>query len=185
MSHPHDAPTMTGNPSVTSTFAALPAEDHPSAWEHLWATSLTPWDRAGPSPPLADVLASRPDLFPPRPDGERKTALVPGCGRGHDVLLLSSFGYDVVGVDLAETAVREARENQRQVNMEEVYPLRDGVRERGKVTFVAADFFEDGFLKEAGVQNYDLIFDFTVRLNPPRFLKITQTHIRMWRLVFS
>ena len=157
---------MADKSSVMATFASLDLEGHPSAWEHLWSTSITPWDRAGPSPPLADLLASRMDLFHPSPEGARRTALVPGCGRGHDVLLLASFGYDVVGLDLSETAIREAKENERKVDLEGVYPLQVGVRERGKVSFVTGDFFEDGFLNEAGVQNFDLIFDFTVSCAP-------------------
>jgi SAM-dependent methyltransferase len=34
---------------------------------------------------------------------------VPGCGRGHDARLLAQRGYQVVGFDFAEAAVKEAR----------------------------------------------------------------------------
>ena len=51
-------------------------------------------------------------LSPPAgPGAARRTALVPGCGRGHDALLLAAWGYDVVGLDYSAEAVRRAAEN--------------------------------------------------------------------------
>ena len=48
-------------------------------------------------------------------DGQRRKALVPGCGRGVDVLLLASFGYDAYGLECSATAVdackKEEKEN--------------------------------------------------------------------------
>ncbi|SPN97395.1 related to thiol methyltransferase [Cephalotrichum gorgonifer] len=164
-----------GSQEVQNLFKGLPTQNHGSAWEQLWTTSLTPWDRSGPSPPLADLLSSRPDLFPlPRggEEGRRRTALVPGCGRGHDVLLLASFGYDAVGLDLAETAIREARANEEAAAADETrYPLAEGVVERGRVTWVAGDFFSDAFLREAGVDSFDIIFDYTFSCALPMSLR--------------
>jgi hypothetical protein len=117
--------------------------------------------------PLHDLLTERTSLLGPAAPtaasgNKRKTALVPGCGKGHDVLLLASWGYDVVGLDLAETALKEARENAEAVKDSDAYKLQEGVQERGKITWALGDFFADDFLKEAGVENFDLIFDFTV-----------------------
>lgn len=36
-------------------------------------------------------------------------ALVPGCGKGYDVLLLSAFGYDATGLEISSKALEEAR----------------------------------------------------------------------------
>lgn len=155
---------------IASTFRDVPPESHGPMWERLWAQSVTPWDRAGPSMPLHDLLAERPDVLglaaPTVKGTKRKTALVPGCGKGHDVLLLSSWGYDVVGLDLAETALNEAKQNADAVKDNDAYKLQDGVEERGKVTWVLGDFFANDFLKETGNDKFDLIFDFTVSFIP-------------------
>lgn len=152
-----------GNMNIQDTFKAQSVDTHGSVWSDLWSNSHTPWDRAAPQPALPEVLTSRPDLFPARPDGKRPVALVPGCGRGYDALTLASFGYDVVGLDLAEEAMREARAYEERATREGLYPLKEGVKERGKITWLAADFFGDAIQKETGIETFDLIFDFTVR----------------------
>ncbi len=81
--------------------ASLPV-DRASAWEGLYARGEDRWDIGGPSPPLVAVLA-RGEIGPPG------RALVPGCGRGHDARMLAARGFEVVGVDFAPRAVREAR----------------------------------------------------------------------------
>jgi hypothetical protein len=53
------------------------------------------------TPALCDWLDGHP-LDPGR-------ALVPGCGRGHDVIELARRGFDALGIDFAGSAVREAR----------------------------------------------------------------------------
>jgi SAM-dependent methyltransferase len=45
------------------------------------------------------------DTTPP----PRGRVAVPGCGRGHDARFLASRGWEVVGFDFADAAVREAR----------------------------------------------------------------------------
>lgn len=39
----------------------------------------------------------------------RGRALVPGCGRGHEVALAVEYGLDATGLDIAPTGVAEAR----------------------------------------------------------------------------
>jgi hypothetical protein len=39
----------------------------------------------------------------------RGRALVPGCGRGHEVALAVEHGLDATGPDIAPTGVAEAR----------------------------------------------------------------------------
>lgn len=67
-------------------------------WNARYDDEDTPWDLGGPSQVLRSVL----DLGLLAP-GSR--VLVPGCGRGHDVLQLSERGHLGVGVDFAESAI--------------------------------------------------------------------------------
>ena len=90
-------------------------------------------------------------------------ALVPGCGRGHDVILLSHLGYDAYGLDFSERAIQEAKEREKEEQKES-----DSKGDKGKVTWVAGDFFDQELLsKETGVDTFDLIFDYTVSLYLP------------------
>ncbi|KAK0719538.1 S-adenosyl-L-methionine-dependent methyltransferase [Lasiosphaeris hirsuta] len=141
---------------LQSTFVDHPFSAHGPQWDLLWREAYTPWDRNGPSLALADLLASQPALFP-RPLQGRK-ALVPGCGRGHDALLLRAFGYVVVGFDFSEASLKAAVENQLKAGREPEYAPREGGG--GTVRWVRGDFFEEeqGELVAGG---FDLIFDYT------------------------
>ncbi|KAB5539533.1 S-adenosyl-L-methionine-dependent methyltransferase [Coniochaeta sp. 2T2.1] len=165
---------------LQSTFQGSDLSAHGSRWDSLWKESYTPWDRGGPSLALADAILDRPELFPsPSPgsssgqEKKRRTALVPGCGRGYDVLLLSALGYDVVGLDYSEAAVEEAARTEEAVREGKdkgVYDDVAGGRERGRVEWVRGDFFDDGWLGEMGKRGggeggFDLVFDYTVSLS--------------------
>jgi SAM-dependent methyltransferase len=76
--------------------------DRAADWDAVYARGEDRWDIGGPSPPLVAVLG-RGEVAPPG------RALVPGCGHGHDARLLAARGFEVVGVDFASRAVREAR----------------------------------------------------------------------------
>jgi SAM-dependent methyltransferase len=149
---------------LQSTFQNTDVSAHGPKWDALWKESYTPWDRGGPSLALADLAQERGDLFPPAKDGKRGTALVPGCGRGYDVLLLSALGYDVVGLDYSDQAVRQAATNEQSVREGKDKEVYDGVSvgERGTVTWVQGDFFDDAWLDRAGSRHFDVIFDYTV-----------------------
>ena len=58
------------------------------------------WDRGGASPPLRQYLEHH---------SVCGRALVPGCGRGHEVALAVERGLDATGLDIAPTGVAEAR----------------------------------------------------------------------------
>lgn len=77
-------------------------------WERMWAGGLgkkQAFDCGGPSATLQGELSRRAHATRP---GMR--ALVPGCGRGYDVLELAKHGFDsVVGLELAPSAVDAAR----------------------------------------------------------------------------
>lgn len=71
-------------------------------WEHRYQTHDTPWDHAAPHPALEAWLATHP---PPA----NFRVLVPGCGTGHDARLWAKAGAQVTGLDLAPSALAQAR----------------------------------------------------------------------------
>jgi SAM-dependent methyltransferase len=73
----------------------------PIDWEQKYIEGETHWDRGQVSPPLMQYITTHPLLG---------RVLVPGCGRGNDVAALARAGVDVTGLDIAPTAVREAKE---------------------------------------------------------------------------
>ncbi|KAL4865871.1 hypothetical protein BDV12DRAFT_173838 [Aspergillus spectabilis] len=142
-----------------------------TGWEELWAQGdnlILPWDKRKPNPTLEEVLITKRAIIggsllnanegdSPR----RKKALVPGCGRGVDVLLLASFGYDAYGLDYSKSAIEECKREEEE--FEEKYPVRDASVGRGRVTSVQGDFFENAWVEEVGLEGiyFDLIYDYT------------------------
>lgn len=59
-----------------------------------------PWEKGRPHPALVEFLRREP---------VRGRVLVPGCGFGHDVRAIAATADDVVGVDIAPSAVRSAK----------------------------------------------------------------------------
>lgn len=86
-------------------------------WEHRYLSGDTPWEKGEGHPALAAWLER--NTF-------RGRVLVPGCGLGHDVRLLASQGAEVVGLDIAPSAIAAA----------DKYPR------AGNETYEAGDFFE-------------------------------------------
>jgi len=70
-------------------------------WQGVYDAGPMAFDLGQATPALCDWLDGHP-LEPGR-------ALVPGCGRGHDVIELARRGFDALGVDFARSAVRDAR----------------------------------------------------------------------------
>lgn len=88
-------------------------------WDNIWTTgTFLPWDNGCPNPALQGVLEGHRHVLggsvlvaDTRLGGQRrKRAFVPGCGRGYDVLLLASFGYDAYGLDVSKLAVARCNE---------------------------------------------------------------------------
>ena len=70
-------------------------------WQRRYQEQDTPWDKGSPAPPLVNYLQKH------RLSGR---ALVPGCGRGHEVRALLEFSdCTVTGLDLSEAAIRAAQ----------------------------------------------------------------------------
>ncbi len=146
------------------------ASKHPDKWSALWDKGdFLPWDRGMPNPALEDTLADRKDLlgscFTQDSVGNprRKRVLVPGCGKGYDVLLLASFGYDAFGLEVSETAVKRCYEEQELHGGK--YPVRDEHAGAGTVMFMRGDFFGTDWMKNIGGDGkFDMIYDYTVSL---------------------
>lgn len=141
---------------------------HQNKWSDLWDQGdFLPWDRGMPNPALLDTLTDQrhwlgtcfvSDDFGNK---RRKRALVPGCGKGYDVLLLASFGYDAFGLEVSQTAVNRCQEEQN-VNGHK-YSVNDQNSGAGAVKFMHGDFFgADWMINIEGDGKLDLIYDYTV-----------------------
>ena len=69
-------------------------------WEAQYQAADTPWDKGAASPGLIDYLLENP---------VRGRVLVPGCGFGHDVRALAGTADEVIGIDIAPSAIDGAR----------------------------------------------------------------------------
>jgi trans-aconitate methyltransferase len=71
-------------------------------WEQRYQNGQTGWDRGDVSPALLRWLN----------DGLLKPGriVVPGCGRGHEVVLLARRGFDVIALDVAPSPVAELKQ---------------------------------------------------------------------------
>ncbi|KAL9131267.1 MAG: hypothetical protein Q9217_000754 [Psora testacea] len=160
---------------------------NPERWSALWDKGdFLPWDRGKPNPALEDVLFGRQDLVGTCMATEssgykhRKKALVPGCGRGYDVLLLASFGYDACGLEVSETAVKRCLEEQ-ETNAKN-YPAKDETIGAGEVSFIYGDFFAEDLKSHMGLDRFDLIYDYTFLSALPPTLR-PQWALRMSQLL--
>jgi SAM-dependent methyltransferase len=72
----------------------------PTDWEDHYRRGETPWEKGAPSPGLVDFLGAEP---------LHGRVLVPGCGLGHDVRALATTADEVLGIDIAPSAVAAAQ----------------------------------------------------------------------------
>jgi methyl halide transferase len=70
-------------------------------WEGRWKSGHIPWDHGRFAPPFAEFVERE-----GAPAGE---VLIPGPGSGHDVRYFAELGARVTGLDIAPTAVAQAR----------------------------------------------------------------------------
>ncbi|CUS15357.1 unnamed protein product [Tuber aestivum] len=145
---------------------------HQEKWAELWDNGESSWDKGAPNPALVDLLAQRQqhtsftaqDLVA---RGERrKRALVPGCGRGYDVFLLATHGYDAFGVEVSRTAVNQAREwASDQLEIEKDASGQTLETDRwGRIQMVEGDFFKDDWIQAMEIDlrgGFDLVYDYT------------------------
>ena len=69
-------------------------------WDQYYQKGEVFWDKGTPAPAMKQYLERH---------AVRGRALVPGCGRGHEVALAVEHGLDATGLDIAPTGVAEAR----------------------------------------------------------------------------
>lgn len=110
-----DLPLEESRAVMRDKFLNKTGSDYHDGWEALWQKGdFLPWDRMVSSPALIDTLDNESQIVGTSklvlPDGgtRRKRALVPGCGRGVDVMLLQAYGYDVTGMSKAVSTVAQA-----------------------------------------------------------------------------
>lgn len=142
--------------------------EHPNRWSQLWDKGdFLPWDRGAPNPALIDLLSGREGnaltdaMLYHGTSGHRrrKRVLVPGCGRGYDVLLFASFGFDAYGLEISDAAVEKCRQEQQRNGHK--YPVSHS-EGAGKTEFLVGDFFRDAWIQET-VDAFDVIYDYTVK----------------------
>ncbi|KAJ5380028.1 uncharacterized protein N7496_002456 [Penicillium cataractarum] len=157
-----------GTQGIQAHLAKYQGDSYVDGWASLWDKGDDlPWDRGFPNPALEDALVQRAGTIggPLAQDAQgqsyRRKALVPGCGRGVDVLLLASFGYDAYGLEYSAAAIEACKKEEKENHS--WYRVRDQTVGKGKVTFVQGDFFDDAWLKTIGVprNGFDVIYDYT------------------------
>lgn len=70
-------------------------------WEARYEKRETGWDRGAVSPALGHWFGNG--------NGHPRRVLVPGCGRGYEVVALAARGFDVTAIDFARSAVQALR----------------------------------------------------------------------------
>ncbi|OIP99392.1 MAG: thiopurine S-methyltransferase [Zetaproteobacteria bacterium CG2_30_46_52] len=68
-------------------------------WEGMYQAEQTGWDRGQASPALAQWLASE------HLADKSQRILIPGCGRGYEVIALAKLGFNVTAIDIAPSAI--------------------------------------------------------------------------------
>jgi SAM-dependent methyltransferase len=69
-------------------------------WDEHYKTGDVFWDKGTAAPALRQYLERH---------VVRGRALVPGCGRGHEVAMAIGHGLDAIGLDIAPTGIAQAR----------------------------------------------------------------------------
>jgi len=130
----------------------------------MWSAGLKPGDRfdkSKSSQTFLDVIASWQD----KAKAQKCRILIPGCGRGYDVVEAARANFDALGLDISPTAVQAATE----------YRATQGDLS-GKAEFSTTDFFS---FPESGV--FDLVFDYTFlcAIDPSTRGAWAETHKRL------
>lgn len=68
-------------------------------WEQRYLSGDTPWEKGSASPGLLEYLEHH---------SLEGKVLVPGCGYGHDVRAIASPRNEVIGIDIAPSAIQAA-----------------------------------------------------------------------------
>jgi thiopurine S-methyltransferase len=127
-------------------------------WRDRWREGKIGFHEGRPNAMLARHVARL---------GERRRALVPLCGKAHDLALLASLGHEVVGVELVEDAVRAFFDEHGLTPT--VQPDGPVVRyAAGRVTLLAGDLFA---VTPAQVGPVDALYDRAAVIALPEALR--------------
>lgn len=72
----------------------------PRFWDERFDKAFTPWERGGAPARLRRFVADA---------GRPLTALIPGCGSAHELVLMSAAGWDALALDFSPVAVTRAK----------------------------------------------------------------------------
>ncbi|PYI03171.1 S-adenosyl-L-methionine-dependent methyltransferase [Aspergillus sclerotiicarbonarius CBS 121057] len=159
-----------GQTRLIKHFSGRAVEDQGSGWSALWDSNESDlWDRGSPSITLVDLVTQQQEIFSPyTADGRRKKALVPGCGKGYDPVMLALHGFDVYGLDISATGVSEARGYAAsELQRPQGYNFSSGNSECpadvGSVNFIKGNVFGSEWERQAlnGDEKFDLVYDYT------------------------
>ena len=103
-------------------------------WDAHYRNQHHPWDCGDASPALKKWLSQG------IPKGNR--VLIPGCGRGHEVIELARRGFDVTALDISATAL-------------------SGLSSRLEMQGLNATLIEGDFLKWQPEQAFDVVYEQT------------------------
>lgn len=132
MENQSEFPSMTKPASPASSSSKTGDTD----WEMRYQTGDMPWEKGEASPGLVDFLTGHPHLF-------RGSVVVPGCGTGHDVRAWSRANFEVLGLDVAPTAIRFSTE-------------------RTAAAGLRAAFVQSDFLTTSPQKAFDWVFEHTL-----------------------
>ncbi|NOY06010.1 MAG: methyltransferase domain-containing protein [Chlorobi bacterium] len=70
-------------------------------WDERYRSGMTGWDTGAETPAFRSWLERHPEIH--------GRAFVPGCGYGHDALMLARLGFEVTAVDVSDIALSRLR----------------------------------------------------------------------------
>jgi len=137
--------------------------DRPKYWEQIYAEAegdAPGWDLGTANPELIWQLAN---ATPPIAPGR---VILPGCGYGHDLIAFAQRGFEVVGVDIARSAVVGASRRLEASGL--------------SGTVLEADFFQ---LPSEHYGSYDLLYEYTCfcAIHPERRREYAENAHRLLR----
>ncbi|GMH41874.1 hypothetical protein BSKO_09784 [Bryopsis sp. KO-2023] len=112
---------------------AVDRAEYHSRWEAEWTDGVVQgdkWDTRASAPSLTKLVSSG------ALELKGKKSIVPGCGRGYDVLLFAGVGSDALGLEISQTAVDVASGYRDSLQIPDEH--------KKKANFVLGDFFKYG-----------------------------------------